>query len=161
MEEIKITCKQIEELKLKAQQHKGKPGPLMPTLQDAQNIMGCVPKEIQMLISEELNEPVAKINGIISFYAQFSEIPKGKKVIGVCIGTACYVKGSQKILDLMVKELGIKTGETTDDHQFTLEATRCIGACGLAPVMSINEEVHGKLVTSTAKDILDNARSEN
>ncbi|MCB5280009.1 MAG: NAD(P)H-dependent oxidoreductase subunit E [Candidatus Cloacimonetes bacterium] len=134
--------------------HKQSPGPLMPTLQDAQRIFGCVPLEIQKIIAKELKESIAKINGVVTFYSQFSLTPKGKNTISVCLGTACYVKGSQGILDAFMDELKIKNGETTKDGMYTLEATRCIGACGLAPVFCMNERVCGRANVQKAKAML-------
>jgi NADH:ubiquinone oxidoreductase subunit E len=135
-------------------EHKGKPGPLMPTLQEAQKIFGCIPLNVQKIIAKELNESVAKINGVVTFYSQFSLTPKGKNTISVCLGTACYVKGAQGLLDAFEDELGIKNGETTKDGEYTLEATRCIGACGLAPVFCINETVCGRANVQKAKSTL-------
>ncbi len=154
MIKLKITLEQIESLDKRMEKHSEKPGPLMPTLHDAQKIIGCIPNEIQELISNKLKVPIAKINGVVTFYAQFSLVPKGKNVVGVCLGTACYVKGAQAILDKVGSTLKIKSGETSEDGEFTLEATRCIGACGLAPVMSINEEVYGKLNVSKTIEAL-------
>ncbi|XMB66736.1 NAD(P)H-dependent oxidoreductase subunit E [Mycoplasmatota bacterium zrk1] len=154
MIKLAIREEQIKELKNKIKTHKEKPGPLMPSLHDAQKLIGCIPYEIQKMISKELNIPVAKINGVVTFYAQFSLEPKGENIIGVCLGTACYVKGAQAILDKIGSELKIKSNETTEDGKFTLEATRCIGACGLAPVMTVNEEVYGNLNVSKSVDAL-------
>lgn len=160
MDKVHISEEQIGKLMSQISLHKMKPGPLMPTLHDAQKILGFIPFEIQQLISKELNVPVAKINGVVSFYAQFSVTPKGKHVVGVCMGTACYVKGAQAVLDKVSADLQIKSGETSEDGEFTLEATRCIGACALAPVMSVNEEVYGKVNEKTAIKSLDNHRGE-
>ncbi len=160
MEKFHISNEQIEELLSKVRAHKEKPGPLMPSLHDAQAVLGCIPFEIQEIISNELRIPIAKINGVVTFYAQFSSEPKGKNVVGVCLGTACYVKGAQAILEKVGSTLKIKSGETSEDGEFTLEATRCIGACGLAPVMSVNEEVYGNLNVSKAMDSLGNHRGD-
>lgn len=127
---------------------------LMHILNETQNIYGYIPMRAQKIISEELNVPMAEIYGVITFYSRFSLEPKGKYNIAVCLGTACYVKGSQAILDKIKEILGIDVGQVTADGKFSLEATRCIGACGLAPVMTINEEVYGKLDPSMIKDIL-------
>ena len=142
---VKLVLKeeQIAELKAKIKEHKQKPGPLMPTLHDAQEIFGCIPLEVQKIIAEELNESISKINGVVTFYARFSIEPKGKHIIGVCLGTACYVRGSQLVIDEFSKALKIQPGQTTEDGNFTLEATRCIGACGLAPVFTIDGKVYG------------------
>ena len=120
-------------------------GALMPILQAAQDIFGHVPKDVQQIIADELGTTLSEVYGVATFYSQFSLEPRGKHVIGVCLGTACYVKGSQKILDKLVDELSVASGKTTQDGQFTLQATRCLGACGLAPVMMINDEVYGRL----------------
>ena len=128
---------------------------LMHILNETQNIFGYIPMRAQKIISEELNIPMAEIYGVITFYSRFSLEPKGKYHIAVWLGTACYVKGSQCILDKLKEILGIDVGGITPDGKFSLEATRCIGACGLAPVMTINEEVYGKLDPSMIKDILE------
>lgn len=120
-------------------------GILMQTLQKAQGIFGYLPIEIQKFISEETGIPLAEVYGVVTFYTQFSTTPKGKHKIGVCLGTACYVKGSQLVIDKLAKELNVKVGSTTEDNLFTLEATRCLGCCGLAPVMMIDDEVYGKV----------------
>ena len=127
---------------------------LMHILNETQNIYGYIPMSAQKVISKELGIPMAEIYGVITFYSRFSLEPKGKYNIAVCLGTACYVKGSQSILDKVKEILGIDVGQVTADGKFSLEATRCIGACGLAPVMTINEEVYGKLDPSMIKDIL-------
>lgn len=146
---------QVKELKERIAEHKQKPGPLMPALHDAQRIFGCIPVQVQKLIAEELGESVAKINGVVTFYSHFSIEPKGQHIIGVCLGTACYVRGSQQILDAISGELKIKAGGTTDDGLFTLEATRCIGACGLAPVFTIDGKVYGSANPTVARKALE------
>ncbi len=120
-------------------------GILMQTLQKAQGIFGYLPIEVQKFIAEETGIPLAEVYGVVTFYTQFSTTPKGKHKIGVCLGTACYVKGSQLVIDKLAKELNVKVGSTTEDNLFTLEATRCLGCCGLAPVMMIDDEVYGKV----------------
>ena len=159
---VKLVMKeeQINELKARMEKHKAKPGPLMPTLHDAQEIFGCIPLEVQKLISKELGIPVARINGVVTFYARFSIEPKGKHVIGVCLGTACYVRGSQTVLDAFEGELGIKAGQTTEDGMYTLEATRCIGACGLAPVFTIDGKVYGQSNPTMARQALKELREK-
>lgn len=153
---VKIVLKdeQVAKLKARIKEHKQKPGPLMPTLHDAQEIFGCVPLEVQKIISEELGESISKINGVVTFYSHFSIEPKGQHVIGVCLGTACYVRGSQLVLDEFAKALKIKPGQTTEDGKFTLEATRCIGACGLAPVFTVDGKVYGSATPNMAKQAL-------
>jgi len=127
---------------------------LMPVLHAAQEIFGCIPLEVQKYIAKELNISVADIYGVVTFYSRFSTEPVGDNLIGVCLGTACYVKGSQAILDRFKKELGIDVEQTTEDGKFTLTATRCLGACGLAPVVTINNDVYGKLVPNEVPKIL-------
>ncbi|KGG79561.1 NADH-quinone oxidoreductase subunit NuoE [Caloranaerobacter azorensis] len=144
----------IEELKKVIEENKGKKGALMPVLHEAQRIFGYLPIEVQRMISEGLNIPLAEIYGVATFYSQFSLIPKGKYQIGVCLGTACYVKGAQAIIDKIKEELKLEVGGTTKDRKFSLQATRCIGACGLAPVMTINEDVYGRLKADEIPAIL-------
>ncbi len=134
--------------------HKDEPGALMPVLQEAQNIFGCVPQDVQQIIADGLGTTLAEVYGVATFYAQFTLKPRGKNVIGVCLGTACYVKGSQKILDKLAEVLQIEPGTTTDDGVFTLNPTRCLGACGLAPVMMINDDVFGRLTPDQIPDII-------
>ena len=132
--------------------HKGEKGALMPVLQGAQGIFGYVPEDVQRLIAEELDVMLTEVYGVSTFYSQFSLSPKGKYRINVCMGTACYVKGSGKVLEGMEKKLGVKSGECTPDGKFSLDACRCIGACGLAPVLMINDDVYGRL-TGEEKEI--------
>ena len=136
------------------EEFKDQPGALMPVMQKAQNIFGCVPMDVQKIIADGLGVTLSEVYGVATFYAQFKLKPNGKYLISVCLGTACYVKGSQKILDRLAEELNIPVGDTTDDGLFTLQATRCLGACGLAPVMTINEEVYGRLVPDDIPGIL-------
>ncbi len=136
------------------EKYKGTKGPLMPTLHEGQKIFGALPLEVQKEISKGLNVPLAEIYGVVTFYSQFTLEPKGDYVIGVCLGTACYVKGSQNIVDRIASEISVEIGKTSADGKFTLEATRCIGACGLAPVLTVNEDVYGRLVESDVVDIL-------
>lgn len=145
----------VEELNQFLKENKEKDGALIPALHKAQDIFGYLPIEVQNIISEELNVPLSEIYGVATFYSQFSLIPKGKYKIGVCLGTACYVKGSQAILDKVQEELNIDVGQTTPDGKFSLDATRCLGACGLAPVLVINEDVYGKLTPDDVKGIIE------
>ena len=140
--------------------YKGKEGPLMPILHKAQGLFGCLSQDVQQYIAEAMEIPMSDIYGVATFYSQFSLKPKGKYFIGVCLGTACYVKGAQKILDELTKELGIKAPDTTEDGRFTLEATRCLGACGLAPVLMVNDDVYGRLVSGDIKKIVDKYRDQ-
>jgi len=149
------TEENFQELQAAIAKHEGKKGRLMPILNDCQRIYGCVPKKIQIYLSERLGIPFAEIFGVVTFYSQFSLEPKGDYVIGVCLGTACYVKEAQKILDeVKAKIPDLEVGKTSADGKFTLEATRCIGACGLAPVMTINEETYGNLTKSQVEAII-------
>lgn len=134
--------------------HKGDKGALMPILQEAQGIYGYLPIEVQKIIATEMEVPLEKVYGVVTFYSQFSLQPKGKYQISVCMGTACYVKGAGDIFDKFSEKLGIKSGECTPDGKFSLEACRCIGACGLAPVLTVNEEVFGRLTADDVDKIL-------
>lgn len=144
----------FEALQQTIDENKFKEGPLMPVLQKAQEVFGYLPIEVQNYIAEELDVPITDVYGVATFYSQFSLEPKGKYTVGVCLGTACYVKGSQQILDEISKELDVEVGATTEDGKFTLEATRCIGACGLAPVIMINDDVYGRLVPDDIPEII-------
>lgn len=139
-------------------EHKTTPGALMPILHEAQGVFGALPLEVQKVVSEELNIPLAEIYGVVTFYSQFSLVPKGDYVIGVCLGTACYVKGAQRLIDRIASELSVEVGTTSANGKYTLEATRCIGACGLAPVLTVNEDVYGRLVEADIPGILDKYR---
>ncbi len=151
---FKGTKEQEQQLREVIAKHKDQDGPLMPVLQEAQAIYGYLPIEVQKIVSEGLDIPLEHIYGVVTFYAQFSLAPKGEYKIGVCLGTACYVKGSGDILNKIKEIIGIDVNECSPDGKFSLEATRCIGACGLAPVMTINEEVYGRLVVGDIPDIL-------
>ena len=133
---------------------KDQPGALMPVLQRAQGIFGCVPMDVQKIIAEGLGVTLSEVYGVATFYSQFHLEPNGKYTISVCLGTACYVKGSQKVLDRLSQELNTPVGKTSPDGLFTLNATRCLGACGLAPVMTVNDEVYGRLVPDDIPGIL-------
>ena len=136
-------------------EHVGQSGALMPVLQKAQGIYGYLPIEVQKIIAEKLDMPLEEVYGVVTFYSQFSLNPKGQYKISVCLGTACYVKGAGDLYDRLQQKLGIKGGECTADGKFSLEACRCIGACGLAPVLTINEDVYGRLVPDDIAGILD------
>ena len=135
--------------------HKEQQGALMPVLQGAQEIYGYLPIEGQTIIAEELNIPLAEVYGVVTFYAQFTLNPRGTYNIGVCMGTACYVKGAGDVLERIQKRLGIVPGAITPDGKFSLDSCRCVGACGLAPVMTINEDVYGRLTPDEVDKILD------
>lgn len=133
---------------------KNVPGPLMKALQKAQEIYGYLPIEVQSRIAEYFDVPLEEIYGIATFYSQFNLNPKGKYTIGICLGTACYVKGSGDVLNKFKEKLGIEPGQTTSDRKFTLDATRCIGCCGLAPVLTVGGEVYGKVTVDDVDKIL-------
>lgn len=126
--------------------HKGQKGAVMQSLQDAQEIFGYVPKEVQVRIAEGLGVTLSEVYGVATFYSQFALEPRGRFIVGVCMGTACYVRGAKGILDKMIQETGTPVGKTSADGRFTIRDTRCLGACGLAPVIMINDDVYGRLV---------------
>lgn len=134
--------------------------PLMMILSDIQKEYGYIPLEVQEIVSERTNISVAEIYGVVTFYSFFSLKPKGKYVIGVCLGTACYVKGAQQVIDKFSSILGIKPGETTDDGLFTIDALRCIGACGIAPAVTINGKVYPKVDVAAVQSIVDFYRKQ-
>lgn len=133
-------------------------GALIKVLHHAQGIFGYLPKEVQLHIAKKLNLPPSKVYGVVSFYSYFTTEPRGEYKISVCLGTVCFVKGADKILSEFEKELGIKAGETSKDLKFTLEGLRCVGACGLAPVVVINGKVYGQVTPGKVSEILDNYR---
>jgi len=135
--------------------YKGEPSPLMPILEDVQKKYGYIPLEVQQFISGQIGIPVSEIYGVVTFYNFFSLTPKGKYVIGICLGTACYVKNSQTVLDKFIQILGIKPGETTDDGLFTIEAIRCMGACALAPAVSVNGKVYPQMTVDAVAGVVD------
>lgn len=135
-------------------EHLHQEGALMPVMQKAQEIYGYLPIEVQKMIAKGLNCPLEQVYGVSTFYSQFNLEPKGKHLIRVCLGTACYVKGAQDVLTELERQLNIPAGHTTPDGKFTLEATRCLGCCGLAPVIMVDDDVFGRLTTQSIKDIL-------
>ena len=154
----RIPFKGTEEQKAKLmaaiEAHKEQPGAIMPVLQAAQEIYGYLPYEVQLMVAEGLNVPLEEVYGVATFYSMFALSPKGKYHISVCLGTACYVKGSGDVLNKLTELLGIGPDECTDDGKFSLAACRCIGACGLAPVMTINDDVYGRLTPDQIAGIL-------
>mgnify|MGYP002565081070 CR=1 FL=1 len=151
---FKGTKEQEEKLKKVIDDNKHDKSLLMYVMQQAQEIYGYLPYEVQVMIAEGMDVPLEKVYGVSTFYAQFSLSPKGEVNISVCLGTACYVKGSGDILEKIKQRLGIDVGECTPDGKFSLDATRCIGACGLAPVLTVNDEVFGRLTVDDVDDIL-------
>ncbi len=152
------TPEQAARLQEVIKESRSTPGCLMHILQEAQAIYGYLPLPVQQTIAQGLNVSLSEVYGVATFYSQFSLKPKGKYRVSVCLGTACYVKGSDKILKEVEEQLGIKCGECTEDGLFSLDSCRCVGACGLAPVMMINEDVHGRLIADMVKGILDGYR---
>ena len=144
----------FEQLQAVIDEYKDARGPLMPVMQKAQDIFGSVPFEVQNFIAEKMDIPMTDVYGVATFYSQFALEPKGEYVISVCLGTACYVRGVQAVLERLAKELDVEVGQTTKDKKFTLEATRCLGCCGLAPVMTINENVYGRITPEDVVRIL-------
>ena len=160
MEENKCNCSCEGTYKEILEKYEKDKSNLIKILNDIQEKAGYIPMKAQKEISEYLGLPMAEIYGVITFYSRFTLKPKGKYNIAVCLGTACYVKGSQKILDRLKDRLKIEEGETTPDGRFSIEATRCVGACGLAPVFTINNEVHGKATVKMLDEVLDNIEAE-
>ena len=132
----------------------GKDGALIPVLQSAQNLLGYLPKEVLAHVSERLRIPYSEVTGVVSFYSWFSTVPRGRNVVRVCMGTACYVRGGQEVLKSLKDTLGIDVGETTEDRTFSLEVGRCFGACGLAPVVMVNDDVHQRVKPAKVKEML-------
>ena len=157
---MKLRLEAVKQIKEICSRYKNEPSPLMLVLADVQNEYGYIPLEVQEIISEELDIPVSDIYGVVTFYSFFSLNPKGKYVIGVCIGTACYVKGGQNVLDKFSELLKIKVGQTSEDGLFTLDALRCIGACGIAPAISINGTVYPKVQLSDVDKIIKEYREK-
>ena len=153
--QFRVTKEQEEKLLEVIEKYLGVKGAMMPILQGAQEIYGYLPIEVQKIIAEKTDTPLEEIFGIVSFYAQFSLNPKGEVAIAVCLGTACYVKGSGELIKKIQEKLGVEPGSTTPDGKFTLDATRCIGACGLAPVLTINNDVYGRLTPAELDGILE------
>lgn len=149
----------FDELAAYIDEMKGKPGPLMPVMQKAQDIFGALTFEVQQYIAEKMQIPMSDIYGVATFYSQFALEPKGKHVIGVCMGTACYVKNAEPVLHKLSEELNTPPGYTTKDGLFTLEATRCLGCCGLAPVIMVDDQVYGRLKPEDIPEILDKYRA--
>jgi len=135
-------------------------GGLIPALQSAQNLFGYIPEEAMRMISRSMNVPFSEVTGVVSFYSYFSTVPRGRHVVRVCLGTACYVRGGKEVLAAMQEELSIGVGETTEDRQFSLEVGRCFGACGLAPVVMIDDQVHQRVRPTSIRSILEAYRDD-
>jgi NADH-quinone oxidoreductase subunit E/NADP-reducing hydrogenase subunit HndA len=150
----------MAQIKSICDKHGNDAGELINILHETQNLLGYLPEEVQRIVAEKLEIPVSRVYGVVTFYAFFTEKPKGKYPISVCLGTACYVRGSEKLLDEFRRLLGIDVGETTPDGKFSLDCLRCVGACGLAPVVMIGEKVYGRLQATEVRKILDEISSQ-
>lgn len=150
----KICSSVVEKIKAICDKFGNKPGELINILHESQHTVGYLPMEVQAIIAEKLNIPVSRVYGVVTFYAFFTMTPKGKHPVSVCLGTACYVRGSEKILEEFKRTLGIDVGETTEDGRFSLDCLRCVGACGLAPVAMVGEKVYGHLNPADIKKII-------
>jgi NADH:ubiquinone oxidoreductase subunit E len=153
-----IDSKTLQQIKKVIEATDGQAGAPIRVLQKVQGLVGYLPPEILEVISIEMRIPLSELYGITSFYSFFSMVPKGKYVIQVCLGTSCYVKGGQKILDTLHKDFGLESGGTTPDGKFSLQTVRCIGCCGLSPVLAVKEDVHRKVKPSQLKDIMSSYR---
>jgi len=151
---IKLHQHDIDKLKEVCASFNYEPGELINVLHKAQSIFGYLPAEVQEIVSKELKVPLAKVYGVVTFYSFFTMIPKGKHPISICTGTACYVRGAEKVLDEFKKLLEVKVGETTPDGKFSLSCLRCVGACGLAPVVLVGEKTYGRVAPEMVKEIL-------
>jgi NADH:ubiquinone oxidoreductase subunit E len=149
-----ITQEEWEKIDEVIARYKGKHGALIPVLKETQDICGYLPKKVQHRIAEGLHLPPSQVYGVVSFYAFFTAVPRGKYIIRVCLGTACYVRGSKQILDQLQRELHVEAGGITQDRKFSLEAVRCLGACGLAPVMVVGHETYGMVDPRRAIEIV-------
>ncbi len=149
-----ITKEEWEKIEQVLERYKNKPGSLIPVLKDVQDVLGYVPIEVQRRIAEVLGTSPSQVYGVVTFYAFFTMVPRGKYTIRVCLGTACYVKGSEQIAKEIQRELNVEEGGTTEDRKFSFEVVRCLGACGLAPVMMVGEDTYGALTPAKALEIL-------
>ena len=152
---FRTTPEQTQALADIIERHRGQPGATMPVLQEAQELYGYLPEEVQITIAEGLGISLSEVYGVVSFYTQFSVNPKGETQIAICLGTACYVKGAAEILDRVERKVGCKAGKITPDGKFSVDATRCIGACGLAPVLTVGSDVYGRLVPDDVNGIIE------
>ena len=154
MANIKISEKNLKTVKEICKSFGNKGGEVINVLHKVQGEFGYLPKEVQEVVAMELNIPVSRVYGIVSFYSFFTMQPKGKYPISVCLGTACYVRGAEKVLDELKRQLKVQVGDTTSDGKFSLNVLRCVGACGLAPVVMIGDKVYGRMTPDKVKDIL-------
>jgi NADP-reducing hydrogenase subunit HndA len=151
---IKLNDQKLQQLKAVCSEFNNDKGELINVLHKAQGLFGYLPAEVQEVVAKELNTSVAHVYGVVSFYSFFTMTPKGEHPISICMGTACYVRGAEKVLDEFKRELKIQVGENTEDGKFSLSCLRCVGACGLAPVVMVGEKVYGRVAPDGVKDIL-------
>lgn len=149
-----FTPEQLAKLESIIAKHKGKAGGLIPVLEEAQVCLEYLPLSVQKKIAAGLNLPLGRVYGVVTFYSFFTMTPRGKHTVRVCLGTACYVRGGKALTEALQKQFGIKEGETTEDRMFTLESVRCLGACGLGPVIVVDEDVHGRVKPAKIKEVL-------
>ncbi|TAJ14971.1 NAD(P)H-dependent oxidoreductase subunit E [Marinilabiliaceae bacterium JC017] len=154
MANIKLPANKVQELKDVCEKFNHDKGELINVLHAAQGIFGYLPAEVQELVADQLNVSIAHVYGVVSFYSFFTMIPKGEHPISICMGTACYVRGAEKVLDEFKRLLNVKVGETTPDGMFSVSCLRCVGACGLAPVVTVGEKVYGRVSPEDVKGIL-------
>jgi NADH:ubiquinone oxidoreductase subunit E len=150
-----LPAEELDKLEAIIDRYGGRAGYLIPALKEAQDMFGYLPMEVQRKLADGMHIPASHIYGVVTFYSFFTITPRGRHTIRLCLGTACYVKGSKEILENIVREIGINVGETSEDGRFTLEAVRCLGACGLAPVMLIGEDTHGNINPTDTVKILE------
>ena len=155
-----FSVEQISKLNALIDKYKTKPGALIPLLEEAQVLLEYLPVSVQRKISDGLNLPLSRVYGVVTFYSFFSMKLRGRHTIRVCMGTACYVRGAENLLKELQKKLHIKEGETTGDRAFTLETVRCLGTCGLAPVMVVDKTVHGRVAPEKISEIVDNYKEQ-
>ncbi len=149
-----FTAEQVAKLDAIIARHRGKPGGLIPVLEEAQVALEYLPVSVQRKIALALNLPFSRVYGVVTFYSFFTMVPRGRHTVRVCLGTACYVRGGKALAAALEKEFGVQEGETTPDRRFTYETVRCLGACGLGPVVVVNDVVHGRMKPSKIKEIL-------
>ena len=149
-----FSAEQVEKLEAIIARHRGKPGGLIPVLEEAQVVMEYLPVSVQKKVAKGLNLPLSRVYGVVTFYSFFTMKPRGRHTVRVCLGTACYVRGGKALADAIKKEFGVEEGDTTPARRFTYESVRCLGACGLGPVVVVDEDVHGRMKTSKLKEVL-------
>ncbi|MDD7456368.1 MAG: NADH-quinone oxidoreductase subunit NuoE [Bacteroidales bacterium] len=160
MSDFKLSPEVVKQVEAICEKHGNKPGELINVLHECQNTYGYLPEPMQRVIAAQLGIPATQVYGVVTFYSFFTMIPKGRHPISVCLGTACYVRGSEKILEEIKRVIGIDVGETTPDGKFSLDCLRCVGACGLAPVMMIGKKVYGRMEPQNVRKILEGIQDD-